>query len=110
MHLFDESVCPPDLILLSRADEMGQGQAPNPEKESVQRQMLARYRELMAQPQVRGQDLMENGITPGPVFSPALAFAHSLHLSGVPRESALRQTLAMLRQGKFDEEAEKRHP
>ena len=97
MHLFDESVCPEDLLLLAKADRMGRV---SPEEyaptETFLREQLAAYHELMARPFVQGRDLMEAGITPGPDFTEALDYAHKLRLAGIDKESALRQTIAYL--------------
>ena len=38
--------------------------------------------------------LIDAGLKPGERFSGLLAYAHKLHLSGVDRETALKQTLA----------------
>lgn len=97
MHLFDESVCPDDLLLLAKADYLGCLAADYTEKETVLQQKLAEYRELMRQPEVQGADLVAEGIRPCPEFHEALAYAHKLHLAGVGKQSALRQTLGYLR-------------
>ena len=55
---------------------------------------LALYRECMARPQVMGRDLLEAGLTPGSDFSHFLAYARKLHLAGVEKDSALKQTLS----------------
>ena len=43
------------------------------------------------------RDLLEAGLTPGESFGDYLAYAHKLRLAGVPKESALKQTLAFAR-------------
>ncbi|MGN1021287.1 MAG: RNA 2'-phosphotransferase [Aristaeellaceae bacterium] len=96
-HLFDRSVCPEDLLLLSRADALGRGfeQDYGPTEAYLQ-QMLARYQEIMARPFVQGADLIAAGFEPGQDFHQALAYAHKMRLAGVCKEDALRQTAAYL--------------
>ena len=98
MHLFDESICPEELVLLAKADWMGR-KDPDACDEAQQFlwERLAQYRDIMARPTVQGRDLVEAGIAPGPHFKKALEYAHKLHLAGVEKESALAQTLAFLR-------------
>lgn len=98
MHLFDESICPEELVLLAKADWMGRKDpASCEEAQQFLRERLAQYREIMSRPSVQGRDLVEAGIAPGPHFKKALEYAHKLHLAGVEKESALAQTLAFLR-------------
>ena len=101
MKLFDLSVSASDLLLLAKADHMGRTEIPPYDAtESVLRAQLAVYQERMAQPQVRGADLMEAGLAPGPAFKAALELAHKLHLAGIDRDSALKQVLAEQRKMK----------
>ena len=51
----------------------------------------------MSRPYVMGRDLMEAGLAPGVEFTEILNHAHKLRLAGVPKESALKQTLAYAR-------------
>ena len=93
-QLFDESVCPNDLILLSRADASGKLDEPyREETEAWLRARLEDYRRRAAQPMVTGQDLIAAGLKPGPEFSKLLSRARTLHFSGVDRKAALRQVL-----------------
>lgn len=109
MKMFDSSVCPEDLLLLAKADYLGcrASEADHAEMlqnyariETMLRSRLAAYRLLMAEPSVTGRDLIEAGMSPGPIFSEALAYAHKLHLAGIARESALRQTLGSFQRRK----------
>ena len=94
-QLFDESVCPNDLILLSRADASGKLDEPyREETEEWLRARLEDYRGRAAQPMVTGQDLIAAGLKPGPEFSKLLSRARALHFSGVDRKPALRQVLS----------------
>lgn len=97
-RLLDRAVCPEDLLLLARADR-GPGSDPA-ESEKTERYLwdgLAAYRELMTRPAVTGADLIGAGLQPGKSFREALAYAHRLHLSGVPHDAALSQTLAYMK-------------
>ncbi|MCQ2439646.1 MAG: HD domain-containing protein [Oscillospiraceae bacterium] len=99
-RLFDESVCPEDLLLLAKADYLGCGGCTEADFKPIEarsRQALSEYREDMAKPYVMGRDLLEAGITPGEGYGELLSFAHKLRLAGVEKEQALRQVLAMAR-------------
>lgn len=102
MTLFDQSVCPEDLLLLAKADHMGRlgpGMRREPaaaayaETERRLWEMLALYQDRMNRPYVMGRDLIAAGMQPGPLISEALAYAHKLRLAGVPKKEQLRQTL-----------------
>ena len=96
-RLFDESGYPEDLLLLAKADALGRGIQQNyGPTEGYLREKYVRYREIMARPFVQGADLVAAGFEPGKDFGPALAYAHKLRLAGVPKEDALRQTVAYL--------------
>ena len=41
-----------------------------------------------------GKDLVQAGLAPGENFSDILAYAHKLRLSGVDKQSALKQPLS----------------
>lgn len=87
--LFDKSVCPTDLLLLSKALRDRENTA----LEKMQREKLSEYEELMRKPQVMGRDLIASGLKPDKTFSSLLAYAHELHLKGVEKEEALKMTL-----------------
>ena len=90
--LYDRSVCPNDLILLSCADTAGKGF--RCERKTTLREWcfdrLNVYNERMKQPQVGGKDLMNLGLKPSPMFSELISKAHQLHLSGVDKEAVLK--------------------
>ncbi|MCQ2511075.1 MAG: HD domain-containing protein [Lachnospiraceae bacterium] len=94
-HLFDRSICPEDLILLSEADFKGRAGAwdfePN---RAFFKERLEVFQEMMSRPYVMGRDLIQAGLKPDKHFSELLAYAHKLRLAGVPKEIALKQTLA----------------
>ena len=100
-RIFDEALDPEDLALFVEADHMGRKDPPPYDaKKAFLQESLAVYKEMIARPCVMGKDLIEAGLKPGEEFSELLAFAHRLHLSGVPKEKALQQTLAEY--GKFN--------
>ncbi len=93
-HLFDESCQPADLIYLAVCDSGDESVA----QELFER--LEQYREIMSRPFVQGADLVAAGLVPDKSFSELLSYAHKLRLSGIEKDSALRQTLAMARKQK----------
>ncbi len=96
--MFDESVAPRDLIHLASCDNLGSRPAyERPSREPMLLERIAIYEEYMAQPRVMGADLIAAGLTPGRDFTEILAHAHKLHLAGVPKAAALRQTLGYAR-------------
>ena len=93
--MFDDSVCPEDLILMAKADHMGRIDPDSfDETEDILYQELDVFKKRMAQPYVQGKDLVEAGLKPGPEFHDALEYAHKLRLAGVPKEHALPQTIS----------------
>ena len=94
-QLFDLSLCPNDLILLSRADASGKKDEPyNEGNEAWLRERLEDYRECVSRPMVGGTDLIAAGLKPGRNFSELLHRARMLHFSGIEKKHALRQVLA----------------
>ena len=94
-QLFDMSVCPGDLILLSRADASGKLDEPyREENEAWLRERLEDYHERLKMPMVTGKDLIEAGLKPDKNFSQLIQRARMLHFSGIERKNALRQVLA----------------
>lgn len=106
MKMYDRSVCPEDLLLLSRADYCGRI---GPESgrdallskyaatEDRLRETLALYDDRMRQPYLMGRDLVEAGIEPGPSFTEVLAQTHKMRLAGRPKEEQLKYALAAVR-------------
>lgn len=98
MRMMDEAVCPEDLLLLSRADRVGQRKGSGyGEKETILRRKLEEYRELMKKPCVQGADLMAAGFEPGPEFGEALRYARKLHLAGLDKATAMRSVIPYLK-------------
>ena len=94
-QLFDLSVCPEDLILLSRADASGKLDRPYDEaNEAFLLERLDDYRRVLERPMVTGQDLIDAGLKPGPRFSEWLKRARMLHFSGQERNRALAQVVS----------------
>ena len=98
-RMFDRAVDPEGLICIALADDRGRiTQAPATDHEAFLYERLEIFRELMSRPYVMGRDLIEAGLKPGVEFTEILAHAHKLRLAGVPKDSALKQTLAYARQ------------
>lgn len=96
--LFDEALVPRDLIALAVADDRGRiSLKPKASTEAFLLDRAAVYEEYMSRPYVMGKDLIGAGLTPGKDFSDILAYAHKLRLAGVPKDSALKQTLSYAR-------------
>ena len=97
-RMYDQSVDPEGLICIALADDRGRiTQTPATDHEAFLYARLEVFRELMARPYVMGRDLVEAGLQPGEEFTEILKHAHKLRLAGVPKESALKQTLAFAR-------------
>ena len=93
-QLFDLSVCPEDLILLSRADASGKLDRPYDDAdEAFLRERLEDYRRVLERPMVTGRDLIAAGLKPGPRFSDWLSRARLLHFSGIERDRVLDQVV-----------------
>ncbi len=90
-RLFDESACPEDLILLSRADASGKLDGPyRMEHWTFLRERLADYYDCAARPMVTGADLVEAGYKPGKRMGEMLKRARDLHFSGHEKKRALK--------------------
>lgn len=97
-RMFDQSVDPEGLICIALADDRGRiTQLPATDHEGFLYERLEIFRELMSHPYVMGRDLLEAGLKPGVEFTEILAYAHKLRLAGIPKDNALRQTLAYAR-------------
>lgn len=99
--LFDSVSCARDLVYFSKADHFGRITEKASEfQEDFLWERLRIYEELMQKPCVMGRDLIAAGLTPDPHFKEFLDYAHKLHLAGVEKESALKQTLAYARKNR----------
>lgn len=93
-EMYDLSLCPEDLILISRADASGKLDAPyNVKNWEYLRQRLDDYHKCVARPMVSGADLVAAGVKPGKHMGEMLARARSLHFSGLEKKRALNQVL-----------------
>lgn len=102
--LFDLSAEPGDLIHLACADDKGRiCLFPHEENEEFLFERLEIYEEYMSRPFVQGKDLIEAGLSPDESFSEILAYAHKLRLSGVNKDTALKQCLTY-RKEKFNQQ------
>lgn len=97
--MLDRSQCPHDLILLALSDNEGRITAHPRDPASFLWQRLDDYRRTMAAPYVTGGDLISAGLPPDEHFSDLLAYAHKLRLAGIPKETALKQTLSYAKKG-----------
>lgn len=94
-RMFDQSIDPEGLICLALADDRGRiSQTHSGDHEEFLYDRLAIFHEIMERPYVMGRDLIQAGLKPCAEFSDILAYAHKLRLAGVPKESALKQTLS----------------
>jgi len=97
-RMFDRAIDPEGLVCIALADDRGRiTQAPATDHEAFLYERLEHFRDVMSRPYVMGRDLMEAGLAPGVEFTEILNHAHKLRLAGVPKESALKQTLAYAR-------------
>ncbi len=97
-RMFDEAVSPKDLIYFSMCDKpVLSGDDPFEGDSGFLFERLKVYEETMAKPYVKGQDLIDAGLEPGPYFSEVLEYAHKLRLAGIDKENALKQTLSYAR-------------
>lgn len=97
-HLFDRSVCPRDLLLLSQSDGRGSGDGKaHAEAEAELVEHLQAFEELMKRPFAQGRDLLELGIEPGPQMGEVLRYAHKMRLAGMDKDDQLRQCLGYWR-------------
>ena len=92
--LYDKSVNPNDLIILSICDNLGRiSVTPIVDNSQYMFDRLRIYNETMAKPYVTGSDLINNGLKPGEDFTKLLEYAHKLRLANIKKETALKQTL-----------------
>lgn len=103
-RMFDSSVSPSDLVKLAICDYKGcnpiDRRYKNPEKYLTKR--LAQYQELLKQPAVTGQDLIDAGVPQNRLLGQALAHAHTLYLNGMDKDTALKHTLGFIK-GKLND-------
>lgn len=94
-RMFDSAISPMDLVYLSIADT--DGMLPRRDTKDAFKFLRARlelYRETMAKPYVKGEDLIAAGLVPDENFKDILAYAHKLRLAGVDKQSAIKQVLS----------------
>jgi tRNA nucleotidyltransferase (CCA-adding enzyme) len=90
--MFDTSVCPEDLILLSKADALGRRTNDyNSENETFLKERLQGYYDILTKPMLSGKDLIQKGFKPGPKFLPIITRARELHFAGLTKEEAFQQ-------------------
>lgn len=98
-RMFDQAIDPEALLCLALADHRGRRSLEDiTDYEECLYGHLEVFKECMARPYVMGRDLVEAGLKPGTDFADLLAYAHKLRLAFVPKDQALKQTLAYARQ------------
>lgn len=96
-RLFDQAIDPAALLCIASADNLGRITASPATYDSFLYGRLERYRDCMSRPFVTGKDLIAAGLTPGDDFKDILEYAHKLRLAEIPKENAMKQTLAYAR-------------
>ena len=92
--MFDLAASPQDLLLLAKADHLGQVlQGEAVDYDDFLESRLEIFQKTMEKPFVMGRDLIEAGLEPNANFTEILQYAHKLRLAGVDKASALKQTL-----------------
>lgn len=93
--LFDESICPHDLVLLAVCDARGKGRRTekSDEEERFLTERLAVYEKALSMPMPSGDMLIARGMKPGRGMEQALNEARRLMLCGAKLEDALSQTV-----------------
>lgn len=93
--LFDESICPHDLVLLAVCDARGKGRRTekSDEEEQFLKERLAAYEKALSMPMPSGDMLIARGMKPGRGMAQALNEARRLRLCGAGLEDAIRQTV-----------------
>ena len=93
--LFDESICPHDLVLLAVCDARGKGRhtEKSDEEEQFLKERLAAYEKALSMPMPSGDMLIAQGMKAGRGMAQALKEARRLRLCGAGLEDAIRQTV-----------------
>lgn len=94
-RLFFNSVAPNDLILLSMADDRGRiSHTDKGNTEDFLYERLKIFNEYMSRDYVKGKELIENGIKPGPIFKLLLNLRDKHRIAGVSKRDSLKQIIA----------------
>lgn len=100
--MFDRSVEPLDLVYFSLCDKLGKNSIENTDfTEVFLMERLKVFEEYMSRPYVMGRDLIKAGIKPSQNYKELLDYSHKLRLAGIPKDLALKQTLAYANSKKF---------
>ncbi|MBQ3489067.1 MAG: tRNA nucleotidyltransferase [Clostridia bacterium] len=96
--MFDSVQCAKDLVYFAKSDHFGRiTSAESAFHEDFLWERLRIYEDLIQKPRVMGKDLIAAGLKPDLRFAELLSYAHKLHLAGVEKEEALKQTLSYAR-------------
>ncbi len=97
-RMFDEAVCPEDLLLLAEADHFGRlAPPPYDECRTWLHDRLELYQKTMAKPYVTEKDLIGYGAEQGSELEELLAYTHKLRVSGNTKESVEKAAKAVIR-------------
>lgn len=97
-RMFYESICPNDLILLALAD--ARGSITDEFKHDSKKFLYDRYeiyKEYMSRDYVSGEDLINNGVSPGKNIGKILELALKHRFVGIKKQESLKQCLAYAR-------------
>ena len=97
-RFFDKCINPYDQLLLSFCD------TPNERETEIKmyqsgwwKGRLNKYEEIMMEPEVTGNDLINLGYTPSPMFSLILKKCHLIHLAGIKKEDIIKQLPSIIK-------------
>lgn len=94
--MFDASVCPEDLVLLSQSDRIGRIPSETLENDMISKRFKL-YEEITSKPNVTDEELLSNGIPQGKMLNIARTHARKLWLHGISKDDILKQTMGYMR-------------
>lgn len=94
--MFDASICPKDLVLLSQSDRLGRIPSGILGKDMIPKR-LELYEEITSKPNVTDEELLNNGIPQGKMLNIAKTHARKLWLHGISKNDILKQTIGYMR-------------
>lgn len=102
--MYDQSICPNDLIYLTLSDKHGYTEEQTADYEKWLRERLDKYKERMQHPEVTGDDLIELGLKPGKEFKEILCDTHHRFLSYEDKEQLIKSVITMYCNTKEEDE------
>ncbi len=92
--MFDQAIDKKGLVLFALADDKGRiSDIKHDDYTPFLLERLEIYEEYMSRDHITGQDLKELGISESNLYKELLQYGHKLHLSGVGKQSAIKQLL-----------------